>query len=352
MKRHFSRLSMFFVLLTLLPVRTLAAQYLVPVGQVIGLQLYNDTVTVAAYDDVLGGTAKTAGLKIGDQIVKINDASITCVEDVRAALDSGEAELNLTVSRGGKRRELTLTPTQTQNGPRMGVYLRQGIAGIGTVTWYDPDTGAFGALGHGVCDSGGLLKMTRGSAYDTSVTEVKKGKSGDPGQLKGTARSMEPMAPLLRNTAQGVFGVTPRGWRGEALPVAEYSQIHTGPAAIRAQVCGDVQEYSVEILKIYPQTRTDCRNFLLKVTDPDLLSATGGIVQGMGVRYNKDNQEKPLACKGFWCQSLFSSTRKIAVCQARAHRTQSPSVRDRDGWAKSMRGASYLRINRNPKAAT
>ena len=281
MKRHFSRLSILVVLLALLPVRAFAAQRLVPVGQVIGLQLYNDTVTVAAYDDVLGGTARAAGLKIGDRIVKINDTSITCAEDVRAALDSADKELNLTISRGGKQRELTLTPTQTGDGPRMGVYLRQGIAGIGTVTWYDPDTGAFGALGHGVCDSGGLLKMTRGSAYDASVTEVKKGKSGDPGQLKGTARSLEPIAPLLRNTAQGVFGVTPRGWRGEALPVAEYSQIHTGPATIRAQTSDRVQEYSVEILKIYPQTRADCRNFLLKVTDPDLLKTTGGIVQGM-----------------------------------------------------------------------
>ena len=211
MKRHFSRLSILIVLLTLLPVRALAAQYLVPVGQVIGLQLYNDTVTVAAYDDVLGGAAKAAGLKIGDRIEKINDMSIASAEDVRSALDSGEGILNLTVSRGGKQRAVTLTPTQTKDGPRMGVFLRQGIAGIGTVTWYDPDTGAFGALGHGVCDSTGLLNMTRGSAYEAAVTEVKKGKSGDPGQLKGTARSLEPIAPLLRNTAQGVFGVTTRG---------------------------------------------------------------------------------------------------------------------------------------------
>ena len=281
MRRHFSRLSCLLVLLTLLPVRALAAQALVPVGQVIGLQLYSDTVTVAAYDDVHGAAAKAAGLKIGDQIVEINGTPVTCAEDVRSALDSGETEMNLTVSRGGKQRDLTLKPTQTRDGPRMGIYLRQGIAGIGTVTWYDPNTGAFGALGHGVCDSAGLLKMTRGSAYEAAVTEVKKGKSGDPGQLKGTARSIEPMAPLLRNTAQGVFGVTPRGWRGEALPVAEYSQIHTGEATIRAQTCGQVQEYSVEILKIYPQTRSDCRNFLLKVTDPELLRATGGIVQGM-----------------------------------------------------------------------
>ena len=282
MRRHFSRLSILVVLLTLLPVRALAARNLVPVGQVIGLQLYSDTVTVAAYDDVHGAAAKAAGLKIGDQIVEINGTPVTCAEDVRSALDSGETEMNLTVSRGGKQRDLTLKPTQTRDGPRMGIYLRQGIAGIGTVTWYDPDTGAFGALGHGVSDSGGLLKMTRGNAYAADVVEVKKGKSGNPGQLKGTARSMEPMAPLLRNTAQGVFGVTARGWKGEALPMAAYEQIHLGPASIRAQIgSGQAQEYSVEILKIYPQTRADCRNFLLKVTDSELLRTTGGIVQGM-----------------------------------------------------------------------
>ena len=282
MRRHFSRLSCLLVLLTLLPVRALAAQALVPVGQVIGLQLYSDTVTVAAYDDIHGAAAKAAGLKIGDQIVKINGTPVSCAEDVRAALDSGVTEMNLTVSRGGKQRDLTLTPIQTTDGPRMGIYLRQGIAGIGTVTYFDPDTGAFGALGHGVSDSSGLLNMTRGNAYAADVVEVKKGKSGDPGQLKGTARSMKPMAPLLRNTTQGVFGFSQRGWQGEALPVAAYEQIHLGKAAIRAQIgSGQAQEYSVEILKIYPQTRADCRNFLLKVTDPELLSTTGGIVQGM-----------------------------------------------------------------------
>lgn len=164
----------------------------------------------------------------------------------------------------------------------MGVYLRQGIAGIGTVTFYDPDSGVFGALGHGVCDGSGLLKMTRGNAYDAVVSDVKKGKCGDPGQLKGAAQSPVPMAPLLRNTAQGVFGISSRGWKGEALPVADFDQIHTGSAAIRAQIGGgDAQEYSVEILKIYPESRADHRNFLLRVTDPTLLKTTGGIVQGM-----------------------------------------------------------------------
>ena len=282
MKRWLRSLSVLLAILALLPLQTRAAERLIPVGQVIGLQLYNDTVTVAAYDDALGGAARSAGLKIGDQILKIDGTPIACAEDVRSAMEKSEGMLTLTVSRSGKQRQLTLNPTATRDGPKMGVYLRQGIAGIGTVTFYNPDTGMFGALGHGVCDGSGLLKMTRGNAYDAVVADVRKGRSGDPGQLKGAAESAVPFAPLLRNTAQGVFGRSSRGWKGEALPVAEYEQIHTGAASIRAQTgSGEAQEYSVEILKIYPQTRTDHRNFLLRVTDPDLLKTTGGIVQGM-----------------------------------------------------------------------
>ena len=165
----------------------------------------------------------------------------------------------------------------------MGVYLRQGISGIGTVTFYDPETGRFGTLGHGVSDTaGGLLRMTRGNAYTASVISVKRGKSGDPGQLKGGVESMAVFGQLLKNTPQGVFGVTHFGWEGDVISTADYDEISAGPAKIRCQVEGEsVRDYSVEILRCYPQTRTDGRNFLLKITDPDLLSCTGGIVQGM-----------------------------------------------------------------------
>ena len=267
--------------LLVLPVKAAAAE-LIPVGQVIGLQLYNDRVTVAAYDDILGGTARSAGLKIGDQILEIDGKTVACAEDVRGALQSSEGEVSLTVRRAGKERQLRFSPASTADGPKMGVFLRQGIAGIGTVTFYDPAKGTFGALGHGVCDSEGLLKMTRGNAFEAAVAEIKKGRSGDPGQLRGAAESPVPFAPLLKNTPQGVFGVSPHRWQGQTISTADYESVHTGAASIRAQIgTGQPREYSVEILKIYPETRPDHRNFLLRVTDPDLLKTTGGIVQGM-----------------------------------------------------------------------
>ena len=283
MKRITGSIAFTFILLfTLLPLQARAAELLIPVGKIIGLQLRDDTVTVAAYDDSLGGCARNAGLKIGDEIVKINGTSIDCAEDVRAALGSGSAEVELTVRRG-KLNVLHLTPEQTAEGPRLGVFLRQGIAGIGTVTFYDPETGKFGTLGHGVSTSGGkLLQMTRGYAYEAQIQSVKKGKSGEPGQLKGIADGETAFGTLLRNTPQGVFGITQQGWKGEPIPVASFEEVHRGAAFIRSTVSGDkAQDYSVEILKIYPEDRADGRNFLIKVVDPTLLSATGGIVQGM-----------------------------------------------------------------------
>ena len=124
--------------------------------------------------------------------------------------------------------------------------------------------------------------MREGSAYAGRILSVRRGTSGEPGQLRGSAMGDSPLGQLRKNTPQGVFGFTRRGWTGQPLPVASYEEVTTGPAVIRSTVAENrVGEYSVEILKIYPRDRSDHRNFLLRVTDPELLEATGGIVQGM-----------------------------------------------------------------------
>ena len=283
MKRIARSAAVLFLIFASIPLKVGAAELLIPVGKLIGLQLQDDTLTVAAFDDILGAEARDAGLKIGDEILKIDSHAVESISDVKSALDRCGAQVDLTVRRGGKINNLRFPPQQTEEGPRLGVYLRQGIAGIGTVTFYDPDTGLFGTLGHGVSDSRGrLMTLKEGYAYSARVQSVRKGLCGEPGQLKGDADAGCILAPLLKNTPQGVFGITKIPWPGEALPVAAYSDICTGAATIRSTVQGDtVQEYSVEILKIYPEDRSDGRNFLIKVTDPALLAVTGGIVQGM-----------------------------------------------------------------------
>ena len=283
MKRKFLSIVLALGLLYTLPLSAGAEQLLIPVGKIIGITVSDDTLTVAAYDDSCGAAAREAGLKIGDLLETIDGTPVKRAAEVKEQLKKCDGEITLTVLRGGKRETLHLRPHRTKDGPRLGVYLRQGIAGIGTVTFYDPDTGRFGTLGHGVNDAkGALLRMKAGSAYEATVQSVRKGLSGEPGQLRGAAEAGAAVGRLEKNTPQGVFGISPKGWPGEPLPVANFSDVHVGKAIIRSTVEGeDVQEYSVEILKIYPQNRPDCRNFLLKVTDPDLLTATGGIVQGM-----------------------------------------------------------------------
>ena len=259
------------------------AESLIPVGHLVGLELSDGTVTVAAFDDTLGAKAKASGLCAGDVILTIDGKKVTCAEDVRRALACSRGTVTLRIERKGKEETLTLTPEITENGPKLGVFLKEGITGVGTVTFYDPETGMFGTLGHGVNNSKGeILKLLSGRAYHARVSSVCKGKAGKPGQLRGALCGTEPIGALTRNTHRGLFGKASGGWTGEAMQTAACCEIQPGPATILSTIEGDtVQQYSVEIMKIYPQTRSGDKNMLIRVTDPKLLETTGGIVQGM-----------------------------------------------------------------------
>ncbi len=259
--------------------QVLAAE-LIPVGRVIGLELCDGSVSVAAFDENLGAPAKAAGLQIGDRILNIDGTAVKNASDVRNALSRSDGQITITVLRNNEEHGLRLTPQITAEGPRLGVSLRQGITGLGTVTWFDPASGRFGALGHGVSNSRGeLVAMTGGRAFDATVLSVKRGICGNPGQLRGGVEGDDVIGVLNKNTSQGIFGNAHTGWKGQTLPTAQAKE---GNATILSTVSGDeVQEYSVEILKIYPKSKCEGRNLLLRVTDPALLKTTGGIVQGM-----------------------------------------------------------------------
>ena len=282
MKTIYIRVAITLMCLCFLPFHA-AGKELTPVGQVVGLELRDGSVVVASFDKELGSGCKDAGVQIGDEICKIDGMQIRSAADVRKALGRSDGAVTVQLSRNGKLKELQVQPQITKDGPKLGVYLRQGVTGIGTVTWYDAQNGKFGTLGHGVnTPDGKLLQMTEGNAYDARVLAVRKGKAGEPGQLMGAVERLEPVGELKKNTMQGVFGTSAEGWAGESYPVADVSQIRTGEANILSTVSGvETREYSVEILKIYPKSRQTGRNMLIRVTDPDLLEATGGIVQGM-----------------------------------------------------------------------
>ena len=247
------------------------------------MQLSDNTVTVAAFDDVLGAEARTAGLKIGDEIVQIDTTTIDCTEDVRRALEGCDGDAELIVRRGNRRCTVTVPTRQSDSGPRLGVYLRQGIAGIGTITFYDPDTRRFGALGHGVSGLDGtqLLMLQSGYLVRASVAEVRTGTRGTPGELHGIFDVTDAVGTVEKNTACGIFGTLSQPKPGEAVQTAPASAVTTGAAEILSNVDGEqVQRFSIRIDRVDPDAKNG-RNLLITVTDEALLAKTGGIVQGM-----------------------------------------------------------------------
>ena len=182
---------------------------------------------------------------------------------------------------------MTACPVQNSGGTwQLGAWIRDSMAGIGTLTYYDPSTGQYGALGHGITDvdTAQLMPLSSGSIMETTVKAVKKGVKGDPGELKGDFTVQRDVGTLTANTNGGIFGkVADSSFidGAQAIPVAAAREVKCGPAAILSTVNGsETKEYQVEILRLYGSGQ-DTRNLMLRVTDPQLLAATGGIVQGM-----------------------------------------------------------------------
>ena len=276
----FFRKSTFVLFLTLLLAggASAAPETVIVGGNVIGMRMLADGVSIVEFTEA---APERVGLKRGDVLQKINGEPIHTAKEIEALVEAcGTQPLELTVLRSGKQKQFTLSPTQTSEGKKLGILVREELRGIGTVTYYDPESGTFGALGHGVSDGTTLLPITGGDVLSSKVASVVKGEQGDPGCLQGLVSAKEKNGEILKNTPQGIFGRmhTPAG---ESLPIAEKSEIRTGKAQIISNVRGDeVRYYDVQILAIYPREKHD-RNLLVEVTDDALLAQTGGIVQGM-----------------------------------------------------------------------
>ena len=267
---------------------------LIPVGHTVGVRLRVDGIVVTELSavDTAEGTrnpSAQAGLLPGDMITHIGETAITDVASLRAALDkTGGAAVSLRAQRNGEPVTLTLTPAKSSSdgGYKLGALIRDNMAGIGTMTFYDPATGLFGALGHGICDSQNRLPLSDGGTiYGSTVNEITRGTIGKPGELHGEFASRQHIGTLLSNTEQGIFGtLNDDSLLGSQtpIPVAPVREVNTGQATILANVQGSqVESFAVEIMKIYSKSAPNHRHFMLRVTDPRLLSLTGGIVQGM-----------------------------------------------------------------------
>ena len=265
----------------------------IPLGRAVGIKLFAQGVLVVGLSDIttdqgLASPARACGLQEGDVITHINDAQVSSIEEVQTILQDLEGqEMELTVLRDEESQEVTTRAAQcsTDGAYTLGAWIRDSMAGIGTLTFVDPETGLFGTLGHGIndVDTAVLMKLQSGAITPASVAGVVKGVNGRPGELRGAFSSSQDLGTLYANTESGVFGhlQDPGTFTGTPVPVATAEEVHTGQATILANVAGtEVEEYTVEILKVYSNT-SDTRDLMLRVTDPRLLEKTGGIVQGM-----------------------------------------------------------------------
>ena len=263
-----------FLLTLLLLCGAASAATVIPGGGTIGLSLTVDGAAIVSFSR---DEPKRAGLECGDVITAVDGRPVGGVTEVLAAVAASEGRpLRLTVRREGETKDVRLAPVQAETGWQLGLYLRDRLTGIGTVTYYEPDSGTFAALGHGVSEGGALLPLKEGTALESEVVSVVRGQDGAAGTLHGAVAGGCVRGEISENTPQGVFGSMDAP-DGQAV---QTGTAHIGEAVIRSNVRGsEVEEFTVRIHSV--NARAAQKNLLIEVTDPALLEQTGGIVQGM-----------------------------------------------------------------------
>ena len=259
------------------------AESLVPGGGAVGIRMTTDGVVVAGISEVETSSGKRspaadAGLKKGDVITRLGGSEIATAQDFKAALSALDgSKTTVTFERGGKQKQLNITPAQGTDGAwKLGLWLRDGISGVGTLTFYDPATGVYGALGHCISgDDGEALPLGDGGIYGAEIVGIVQGTVGAPGQLDGKTAAAAFLGDIRINCGCGIFGTA--DFDGETMETGEFE---TGPATIRCTLEGSqTREYGIEIKKVY--SSSEGTTVMLTVTDPELIALTGGIVQGM-----------------------------------------------------------------------
>jgi stage IV sporulation protein B len=270
-----------------------------PGGQSIGVKLNTVGVLVVGHhlvntEDGKKSPGEIAGIKIGDIITEINGNKIEKMTDVAPFVqDSGQSgkALDMVISRESGKFTTKLTPLKDkgENSYKLGLYIRDSAAGIGTMTFVHPQSKKYGALGHVISDMDTKkpIVVEDGQIVRSTVTSIEKGSNGDPGEkLARFSSDREIVGNITKNSPFGIFGVLNKelknGILDKPLPIALSHQVKEGPAKILTVVNDDrVEEFDIEIVSTIPQKFPATKGMVLKVTDSRLLEKTGGIVQGM-----------------------------------------------------------------------
>lgn len=290
-KKSLVSLAFSFILLFAVSIGVYALpKELIPLGRTTGMTFFSKGAVIVGFSDVNSKSpAKSAGLQIGDIITEADGKEILTNEMMNKAVENSQnGVLAVKAVRNGKELSFNVNVEISSEGKSLiGAFVRDSMAGIGTITFVNPENGQFGALGHGVSDidTNILLPVDHGSLMHSNVVDVIKGREGEPGELKGSYNLCENPGIINVNKDNGVYGsITDDSmYKGKKVYcVASKDEIEKGAAYIFANVDGEVVErFDIEIIKIYDDKDGENRNMMIKVTDSRLLEKTGGIVQGM-----------------------------------------------------------------------
>ncbi len=275
------------LLMSVLPLETLAySEYIIPGGESIGIDIKSDGIMIVGFYKVNGKFNKgNPSLKVGDKITEVDGVAVDTVSELIAEMEKNTDNhtVELTVKRDNKTQTVNLELLLEGTTYKTGLYVKDEISGIGTLTYIDPETGAFGSLGHNIVESNTnrTVEVKTGTIFRSSITSIDRSTSGTPGGKNAKFYSSTVYGDITKNIPSGIYGkYTEKYPDKKKLKVATPAEIELGPATIYTVLDGEkVGEYEIEITKVDDDNPT--KNIYFKVTDGELLEKTGGIVQGM-----------------------------------------------------------------------
>lgn len=278
-------------------VNTLPKTTVIPVGNIAGLKLYTNGVLVVGMSEIEGKDNKkykpyeNSQIQEGDTIIQINENIINSTQDLIDEVNNSKGEnVNIKYIHEEETKECSIEPVQAyDNQYKLGLWVRDSAAGVGTVTFYEPETKSFGALGHGITDidTQQLINIASGEFVTTRILDIEKGEEGIPGRIQGTVENQANIGTIYKNTKFGIYGVVDNISSlnidtSKEMELALRDEIQTGKATILCSLDNrNVQEYEIEIEKIFKENNYDNKSMKIKITDPKLIEKTGGIIQGM-----------------------------------------------------------------------
>ncbi|HEX2985877.1 MAG TPA: SpoIVB peptidase [Caproiciproducens sp.] len=285
------------MLCNIVPIKTvnvdvISDTMLIPCGTPFGIKMFTNGVVVVGVADIQTAEgnvnpADASNLKVGDVITAVNGNTVNTNAQIADLVQKGGGKkMKLVVRRDNLIFSTELQPVKSEvDGTfKAGLWVRDSTAGIGTLTFYNPNTRCFGGLGHGVCDTdtNELMPLLNGEIVPVTINGITKGQKGTPGELRGYFSTDNAMGNLQANLASGVYGTLNHVPTGKALEVGMKQDVKNGPAKILTTIDDKgSQYYDIEIEKIDYRENLDSKNMVIHITDPKLLAATGGIVQGM-----------------------------------------------------------------------